>query len=43
MHGSLIALEFLLVALAGRMNEHHLGVFEYLLQENRILRGMLAT
>ncbi len=38
----LIALDFLLVAVAGLVNEHQLQVIEYLLEENRILREMLG-
>jgi transposase InsO family protein len=38
----LIALDFLLVAVAGLVNEHQLRVIEYLLEENRILREMLG-
>lgn len=38
----LIALDFLLVAVAGLVNEHQLQVIEYLLEENRILRQMLG-
>ncbi len=39
---NLIALDFLLVAVAGLVNEHQLQVSEYLLEENRILREMLG-
>ena len=38
MFATLIALDFLLVAVAGLVNEHQLRVIEYLLEENRILR-----
>ncbi len=38
----LIALDFLLVAVAGLVNEHQLRVIEYVLVENRILREMLG-
>jgi hypothetical protein len=42
MYASLIALELLLIALAGRVNDHHLGVIEYLMEENRVLREQLG-
>jgi putative transposase len=38
----LMALDFLLVAVAGLVNEHQLRVIEYLLEENRILRELLG-
>jgi len=38
----LIALDFLLVAVAGLVNEHQLRVIEYLLEENRILRELVG-
>ena len=40
MQSSLPALEWLLQALVGRINERHLGVIEYLMEENRVLREL---
>lgn len=38
----LMALDFLLLAVAGVVNEHQLRMIEYLIEENRILREMLG-
>jgi hypothetical protein len=40
MHSSLLALQWLLLALAGRINEHHVGVIDYLMEEHRVLREL---
>jgi hypothetical protein len=40
MHSSLLALEWLLLALVGRISERHLGVIDYLMEENRVLREL---
>jgi len=40
MFANLIALDFLLVAVAGLVNQHELHVIDYLQEENRILREM---
>jgi hypothetical protein len=38
MHASLDPFPFLLVSLAGRMNQHQQHVIHYLMEENRVLR-----
>ncbi|MHC5024432.1 MAG: hypothetical protein ACYTGG_11080 [Planctomycetota bacterium] len=40
MRSSLLALEWLLLALSVRSSEHHLGVIDYLMEENRVLREL---
>ncbi|MHC5023556.1 MAG: hypothetical protein ACYTGG_06540 [Planctomycetota bacterium] len=40
MRGSLFALEWLRMDLAGRINEHHLGVIDDLMEKSRALREL---